>query len=267
MNGTPPAFAGSIPDAYDRYLRPLLFEPYAIDLATRIPIRPGLKVLELACGTGILTRALLGMLPGDATIIATDLSEQMLAVAQQQVSPDERLAWQPADAMSLPFDAETFDVIACQFGIMFFPDKDVALGQMRRVLKAGGTLLFNTWDSLERNEIARIAHHTLARTYPENLPRFLDTPFGFHDVETITARVRAAGFQQVHVDTIAHDGHSPSADEAARGFVAGTPIAAHLAQIGESLDAAVDAVSDAVKARFGDGSLTIPLSAIVVTAA
>src|SRR5687767_9728870 len=119
MSGSSPSFTGSIPETYDRCLRPLLFEQYAIDLATRVPIHPGMTVLELACGTGILTRALLGVLPGDATLVATDLSVQMLALAQQQVSPDERLAWQPADATTLPFDPGSFDVVASQFGIMF----------------------------------------------------------------------------------------------------------------------------------------------------
>src|SRR5688500_16765869 len=146
-----PAFAGSIPEGYDRYLRPLLFEPYALDLAGRVPITPGMKVLELACGTGIVTRALLGVLPGDATIVATDVSGHMLGVAQQKISPDPRLAWQPADATTLPFDTGSFHAVICQFGLMFFPDKLRALREARRVLRPAGTLIFNVWDSLERN--------------------------------------------------------------------------------------------------------------------
>ena len=266
MRGTSPAFAGSIPDAYDRYLRPLLFDPFAIDLATRLPMLPGMNVLELACGTGILTRALLGMLPGDATIVATDLSEQMLAVAQQQVSPDERLAWQPADAMALPFDADSFDVVVCQFGMMFFPDKPAVLGEIRRVLKAGGTLLFNVWDSMQRNEIALITHQTLARAYATNPPTFLDTPYGFFDVDVIAALVRDAGFWDIRVDRVDLDGHSPSARDAARGFVAGTPIATDLAEAGEPAEPGIDAVATALAARFGRGELTVRLSALVVEA-
>jgi ubiquinone/menaquinone biosynthesis C-methylase UbiE len=266
MSGTSPAFAGSIPDAYDRYLRPLLFEPYAIDLATRVPLRPGLKVLELACGTGVLTRALLGMLPGDATLVATDLSEQMLAIAQQQVSPDERLAWQPVDAMTLPFDEGSFDVIAIQFGIMFFPDKAAALREIRRVLKPGGTLLFNAWDSMERNQVALIAHQTLARVYQTHPPAFLQTPYGFFDTAAIEALVRDAGFRDIRIATVAHDGHSPAARDAARGFVTGTPVAAQIAQSGDSVERGVDAVEREYAARFGGGELTVALSAIGVDA-
>jgi ubiquinone/menaquinone biosynthesis C-methylase UbiE len=266
MSGTPPAFAGSIPDAYDRYLRPLLFEPYAIDLATRVPILPGLKILELACGTGVLTRALLGMVPGDATIVSTDLSEAMLAVAQQQVSPDERLAWQPADAATLPFDPASFDVVACQFGIMFFPDKAAALREARRVLKPGGTILFNIWDSLPRNEVAFIAHEALARAYPSRPPTFLETPYGFFDAGVVRSLLRDAGFADIRVDTVTHDGHSPSARDAAKGFVSGTPVALDIARAGASVDAGIDAVEAAYAARFGGGPLTVHLSALVVEA-
>jgi SAM-dependent methyltransferase len=260
------SFQGSIPDAYDRYLRPLFFEEFARDVAARLPLAPGMRVLEVACGTGIVTRALLARLPGDATLVATDLSDAMLAVAQQSVSPDLRLAWQPADAMALPFDPGSFDVVVCQFGIMFFPDKLEALRQMRRVLKAGGLLLISTWDSFDRNPLHRLAHATLAEASPAAPPGFYPVPCGFHDVAAIRQLVAEAGFGDLHIERLERRGTSASAFEAAMGLVLGSPAATELEDAGVAPAAAVDLMTRAIEAAFGGGAVNVPLAAIMVAA-
>jgi SAM-dependent methyltransferase len=261
-----PAFAGSVPENYDRYLRPLLFEPYATDLASRVEVRPGMRVLELACGTGILTRALLGRLPGDATLVATDISEQMLAIAQQRVSPDQRLAWQPADAASLPFDDASFDAALCQFGIMFFPDKRAAVAQWRRVLRKNGQLLFNVWDALERDRIAQVTHDALGGAYPGRAPGFLTIPFGFHDENVLQELVSGAGFSSVRAERVGAQGHSASARDAAAGLVTGSPMAGELAESGIPVADALAVVERAITSEYGAGPLDVPLSAVVVSA-
>jgi ubiquinone/menaquinone biosynthesis C-methylase UbiE len=260
------AFAGSVPDNYDRYLRPLLFEPYAEDLVSRLDLKAGMTVLEIACGTGIVTRQLLARLPGDATLVATDISPAMLAIAAQRVSPDARLAWQPADALSLPFDDARFDAVVCQFGIMFVPDKIMGLSQMRRVLKPGGQLLLNAWDSLERNPVERTTHQALAATFPTNPPQFLMLPYGFYDTVEIERIARAAGFATISVKPVACTGHTPSAHDAATGFVTGTPLAGELAEHQLSPAAALQAVERALTAAFGSGAIAAPHSALVLDA-
>jgi ubiquinone/menaquinone biosynthesis C-methylase UbiE len=151
-------FAGSIPAAYDRYLGPILFQPYAQDLINRLKVGENSSVLELACGTGILTRVLRDRLPQTARLVATDLNEPMIATAARKFGQDELIEWKQADASSLPFEDGSFDAVVCQFGIMFVPDKALSAREAHRVLKPGGVFLFNVWDSLEHNDLGRIAH-------------------------------------------------------------------------------------------------------------
>jgi ubiquinone/menaquinone biosynthesis C-methylase UbiE len=256
-------FTGSVPDNYDRHLRSLLFEPYAEDLAARLAVKPGMRVLEIACGTGIVTRQLLARLPGDATLVATDISPAMLVIAEQRISPDSRLAWQPADALALPFDDASFDAVVCQFGIMFFSDKVKGLAEMRRVLRAGGQLLVNAWDSLDRNPVERTTHQALADAFPSSPPQFLTLPYGYHEAGEIERAVRAAGFATVSVRRVALAGHSPGARDAATGFVRGTPLTGELAERQLSPDAALEAIQRALRAAFGSEAITAPHSALV----
>ncbi|HLW13061.1 MAG TPA: class I SAM-dependent methyltransferase, partial [Casimicrobiaceae bacterium] len=144
-------FAGSIPEIYDTLLVPLIFEPYAADLARRLAEQPLHRILEIAAGTGVVTRAMARALPPDVSITATDLNAQMIDRARA-VGTVRNVEWRPADAINLPFGDGTFDAVVCQFGAMFFPDKQKAFSEARRVLRAGGSLLFNVWDRIEENE-------------------------------------------------------------------------------------------------------------------
>jgi len=165
-------FDGSIPEYYDRYLGPVLFEPYAVDLAARVRIEAATQVLELACGTGILTRRLRRRLPLTSRLLATDLNLPMIEYAQARSDGYDGIDWKQADACDLPFSDKSFEVVICQFGLMFVPDKFTALSEILRVLKVGGQFIFNVWDSLALNSLARIALETGNRLFALDPPTF-----------------------------------------------------------------------------------------------
>src|SRR5215468_3705111 len=182
MVATDKLFAGSIPEIYDRYLVPLIFEPYALELAERVAGHQPQRVLETAAGTGVLTRAMAARLP-QALIVATDLNQPMLDHAARRLA-GSGIDWRPADALALPFEDRSFDVVTCQFGAMFFPDKVKGFGEARRVLKPGGRFLFNVWDRISENEFADVVTQSLADLFPHDPPRFLArTPHGHHDAD------------------------------------------------------------------------------------
>ncbi len=161
-------FAGSIPENYDRYIVPLIFERYAADLAQRAAsLSPG-AVLEIAAGTGVVTRALAPKLSPVASYVVTDLNQAMLDYAASRQAPDSRIEWRQADALSLPFEDAAFDLVCCQFGAMFFPDRSLAYREAKRVLKPGGHFLFNVWDRIEENVFADDVTNALAKFFPHD---------------------------------------------------------------------------------------------------
>jgi ubiquinone/menaquinone biosynthesis C-methylase UbiE len=195
-------FSGSIPSLYDRYLGPLIFEPYAKDLANRVSALNAERVLETAAGTGIVTRALVGSPSPSVSIVATDLNQPMLDHAAERVSSG-RVSWQKVDAQALPFPDGSFDAVVCQFGVMFFPDKQKAYREARRVLKAGGRFIFNVWDRIERNEFADLVTAAVADMFANDPPRFLARiPHGYHEQQAVIAELRSAGFVNIAVETL-----------------------------------------------------------------
>jgi ubiquinone/menaquinone biosynthesis C-methylase UbiE len=261
------AFAGSIPANYHEGLGPMFFAPYAADLAGRLTLPAGATVVEVAAGTGIVTRRLLETMPRDARLIATDISEAMIAFAPSMVPADPRLEWRQADAVQLPFADSSADAIVCQFGLMFFPDKLAALREARRVLKPSGTLLFNVWGSLADNPIAEIAHAVGATFFHVNPPQFYLIPFGFHDRATIEALLAEAGFSATTCDIVDVTGESATAEQAARGLVFGSPF---FNQIVERGTVPPDVIMHAVAARLseegGAAPMRLPMRALVFTA-
>ncbi len=263
------AFVGSVPENYHRYLGPLLFEPYARDMAGRLRVPAGGRVLEIACGTGIVTRAALGAMPKGAMLTATDLNEAMVEVARRQVPVDDRVTFRTADAQELPFEDGLFDVLFCQFGVMFFPDKVRAMREARRVLAPRGRYVFNVWDSLERNPMSAIVHETVGRLFPSNPPDFLKkTPFGWFDRGEIERVVRAGGFGEISMDAVTFPSVAPTAEDAARGLLEGTPL------YGQLVERAVNdfgpvrrAVSEALSAKHGQRPCKAEMRALVFEAA
>lgn len=267
MEATDKVFAGPIPQIYDRLLVPLIFRPYAEDLAARVMAARPSRILELAAGTGALTRAMAARLDG-ASVVATDLNQPMLDLAAAQLAGDARIDWQQADALDLPFADGRFDVAACQFGVMFFPDKPASHSEVRRVLQPGGRYLFNVWDAIASNDFAAVLLDALTEAFPADPPRFIErTPHGYHDIGTIELDLMAGGFARPTVERIEKRAHAASAIDVATGFCQGTPIRSEIEARGApGLMAATEAVATALERRFGSGPIEGGLSAFVVSA-
>jgi ubiquinone/menaquinone biosynthesis C-methylase UbiE len=268
MAATDKEFSGSIPQIYETLLVPLIFAPYARDLAGRIKAFAPRHVLETAAGTGVVTRALTMQLPDDVSITATDLNEPMLAQAKSTL-PGTRVTWRQADALALPFEATSFDVVACQFGAMFFPDRVKGYAEARRVLKSGGRFVFNVWDAIETNEFADVVTQALAKVFASDPPRFLArTPHGYHDKDLLRSDLERAGFAGVEIEAVEHISAAPSPREPAIAYCQGTPLRSEIEARGApGLEAATDAAADALAKRFGTGAIEGRIRALVMTAA
>jgi ubiquinone/menaquinone biosynthesis C-methylase UbiE len=268
MAATDKVFAGSIPEIYERYMVPLIFEPYALDLATRLASANPQDVLETAAGTGALTRAIASRLPAHARIVATDLNQPMLDHAKARQSHDGRIEWKQADAQALPFEDRSFDVVACQFGVMFFPDKVQGYKEARRVLKPGGHFLFNVWDRISENEFADVVTEALAAVFPNAPPRFMArTPHGYHDVERIRAELNAAGFVDISVNAVDERSKAMSPRDPAIAYCQGTPLRNEIeARDASRLEEATKKAADSLADRFGNGTVEGRIRALVITA-
>jgi len=261
------AFSGSIPRLYETYLVPLIFEPYARDLVDRLMEHRPARILELAAGTGVVTRAMATRLPADVSIVATDLNQAMLDQAAA-VGTSRPVTWQQADALRLPFEAGQFDAVVCQFGSMFFPDKGQAFAQVHRVLRPGGVFIFNVWDRLAANELAAAVTDALGAVFPEDPPRFMDRiPHGYFDPAAIARDLAAGGFTAApRIDTVSARGRAASARIAAIAYCQGTPMRNEIeARDAGRLEAATDAAEDAVARQFGRGPIDSAIQALVVT--
>ena len=260
-------FAGSIPKLYDTHLVPLIFEPYAKDMAGRLRSRRLARILEVAAGTGVVTRALDAALPADVAIVATDLNQAMLDQAAA-VGTKRVVEWRQADAMQLPFDSGTFDAVVCQFGVMFFPDKAKAFAEARRVLRPAGVFIFNVWDRIEDNEFADAVTHALASVFPADPPRFLArTPHGYHDRRAIERDLANGGFTaSPRIGTMAARSRAASPRVPAIAYCQGTPLRNEIEARDKSrLAEATDAAADAIAKRFGGGAVDGKIQAHVVT--
>lgn len=259
-------FAGSIPEIYDRCLGPFLFEPSANEFVRRTKWNERTEVLELAAGTGILTRHLRSSLPPGCRFTASDLNGDMLGIARARYR-QMPITWKEADAQALPFERATFDGVACQYGVMFFPDKPAACAEVRRVLQPGGLFAFTVWDTLAHNPGAAIARETIDQYFTSDRPTFYDVPFGFADEKVWTAWLSDAGFGQVHVETIPMVGEASSAQLVAEGYILGNPV---ILAIRERATASAEEVlaetTRRLAARFGGGAVKIPMQAKLFTA-
>jgi ubiquinone/menaquinone biosynthesis C-methylase UbiE len=268
MVATDKLFAGSIPEIYDRYLVPLIFESYASDLAGRLAKANPKDVLETAAGTGILTRAMATRLPESAHIVATDLNQPMLDYAKARQPGKGRVEWKQADALALPFKDQSFDAVACQFGVMFFPDRIKGYKEARRVLKPGGHFLFSVWDRISENDFADTVTEALATVFPDDSPRFLArTPHGYHDAEQIRADLGAAEFTKVSIEAVDARSKAPSPLDAAVAYCQGTPLRNEIEARNKSrLDEATTKAAEALARRFGNGPVDGRIRALVITA-
>jgi len=263
-------FVDSIPDIYDTHLGPFLFEFSAKDLAQRLKLAAPAdikKVLEVACGTGIATEQISIALGPNTAIAATDLNQAMLDLAIKRRGQLENVTYRQADALQLPFEDASYDAAICQFGIMFFPDKNRALSEIARVLRPGGWFAFNVWDSLASNRVIEIAYETIAGFFPTDPPDFIRTPFGYYQIDPIKALLEEEGFGNIGVEVVRETVRCQTAESPARGMVEGNP---GILQIRERATAdpkeIVAVLARAIEAEFGPSPLNIPLQEITFIA-
>ena len=260
-------FTGSIPKLYESYLVPLIFEPYATDLVNRLASRSLTRVLEIAAGTGVVTRNLASVLPESVSIVATDLNQPMLDLASA-IGTKRPVEWRQADAMQLPFPDGTFDAVVCQFGVMFFSEKSRAFSEARRVLGSGGVFTFNVWDRIKENEFADTVTTALESLFPKDPPRFMArTPHGYYDRPTIERDLANGGFTaSPQISTVAARSRAESSRVPAIAYCQGTPLRNEIeARDASRLVEATDLAAEAIAQRFGRGAVNGKIQAHIVT--
>ncbi|AXT85670.1 SAM-dependent methyltransferase [Aeromicrobium sp. A1-2] len=255
MTASDADFVGEIPDLYDRLLVPMIFQGAADLLADAVARIGPDDVLETAAGTGALTRAMVDRMPR-ARITATDLNPPMLERARQRIGDASPVQFQQASALALPFPDDSFDVVACQFGVMFFPDRIAGHREARRVLRPGGHLAFNVWDDIEHNEIAHVVEAALIAVVPDPALSFMSrTPHGYADPDLIRSDVESAGFTTLSFDPVESVSRT-TAEEAALVFCQGTPLRGVIEKQGGMTPVQATAIAtEALLARYGPGPI------------
>lgn len=257
----------SLFDVYDDLLVPLVFRSYAEDLVARLAdVRTG-SVLELAAGTGAVTRPLAAALPAEVAITATDLVPGMIERAER-IGTARPVTWEQADAMALPYADESFDVVVCQFGAMFLTPKAAAFAEARRVLRPGGRFLFNVWDRLDANEVPAAVCDVVKGLFADDPPGFLErTPYGYHDPEVIAADLRAGGFDGPSlIEAVEHVNAPMGPVEVATAICAGTPMRDEIeGQAPGRLGDVIAAVAVALADRYGPGDVAGPTRAMLAS--
>jgi ubiquinone/menaquinone biosynthesis C-methylase UbiE len=258
------SFVGSIPQHYDEALGPIIFVDAAADMARRVAELKPRRVLETACGTGIATRALRDALPAQTELVATDLNGPMLDIARTKFDVSEAVHFEAADAMALPFADDSFDALACQFGVMFFPDKDKGYREARRVLVPGGHYIFNVWDGHKHNAFGRIAHDVVGSFFPADPPQFQRLPFSY-PFEPIKDSLVEAGFSNITAAVLRFSKTLPDPSLLARGIVFGSPLIDQIRTRGSvAPETIMNALTDAFATEFASGSMV--LQALVISA-
>lgn len=268
MTASDKVFSGSIAAIYESHMVPLLFAPYATEMAARVAAHAPHDVLEIAAGTGAVTTELLRQLPKEATVTATDLNQGMLDVAAAKIS-DRRARLRSCDAQNLPFQDQSFDAVVCQFGVMFFPDKLIAYREAHRVLRKDGTYFLSVWDTLESSPFFAVVTEAVAAAFPQDPPGFFRrTPYGYHDVPVIAAALAQAGFSNVSSDKVTFPSRAPSAEYVAMALCQGTPLRSEIEQRAPNgLEEITEVARRAVEQSFGKGPVETTMRAILFEAA
>jgi ubiquinone/menaquinone biosynthesis C-methylase UbiE len=261
-------FVGPVPEMYDTFMVPLLFQSYAQDMAARVAALAPEVVLETAAGSGVVTRALAPLLGPKARYVVTDLNPPMLDKAKARQGDDARIEWTAMDAQDLALDDSSFDAVCCQFGAMFFPDRRLGFSEARRVLKPGAPFVFSVWDCLDQNDIPATVWQGVTDHYPDNPPQFFRrVPHGYFVPSEIKSDLEAAGFNKIAIELVTKESRATTARDAALALVMGTPLRMEiLARDPGGLDAVTDAAEAALRKRYGDGQVAGKIQALVVTA-
>lgn len=260
------SFGGSMPEYYDRIMGPGQFDVFAADLARRLPAKPAGDVLEIACGTGILTRRLRERLDRGVRLVATDVSTAMLDYARGRLAAVPGIEWREADAASLPFTDGTFGAVVCAFGVMFVPEKEKLFGEMRRVLRQGGLLLFNVWDGLEANPHSRATNELFEQMFPGDPEMRFRGPFDFNDRTVLRSLLDGARLREQRMEPVRSEVRFPSARELATGQLRGTPRGALLEKRGLALEPIIDRCAGVLAKIGGEAPFRGSAQALVIEA-
>lgn len=260
------AFEGSVPDYYDKYLGPLVFEDYSIDLANRIQVNGKPRILEIAAGTGIATRHISQRISSNASLIVTDLNEGMLEIAKTKTVEKGNIEFRTADGQDLPFNLNSFDVVVCQFGIMFFPDKEKGMAESFRVLKPGGKYIFNVWDTYDKNPLIKLVNDSVLEMFPVDPPSFLEVPMGYNNLDQIISTLVRVGFRNINVDILTKLIKTDDPKNVPYGFILGNPLAEQIANGGGNLKEVVEEVTARIAEVYGTSTIQAKMQAIVFEA-
>lgn len=267
MSSDAAQFVGSIPQYYDQGLGPMIFVDYAAEMARRVAASGPARVLETAAGTGIVTRQLRNALPAGANLTATDLNPPMLEVARTKFRDGDQVEFQPADAMALPFNDRSFDAVVCQFGVMFFPDKDKSYREVHRVLVPGGLYHFSVWDSHRYNPFGRITHEVVGRLFSTDAPQFYNVPFSCHQIDPIKEALTGAGFTDINAAVVSLQKEIPDTANFARAMVHSNPLIDQIqTRGGVDPERVVEAILQELRREFGADPGRMPLQAIMLSA-
>lgn len=266
MAGVLASFTGSIPEYYDSCLGPAWFDAFAQDLAQRLPARPPGDVLEIACGTGLVTRRLRARLDPSVRLTATDLSKAMLDYARGKLADLRGIEWREADALKLPFADGEFGAVVCAFGVMFVPDRQAAFREARRVLRPGGLFLFNVWDRIEENPCAAVNAQVVESLFPGDAELRFRLPFEMHDPALLRELLAGARFRETRIEKKGIRIGRVSARSVATGQIRGTPRSLLIEKRGVPLDDVIDKVTAALAKMGGADPLRAPANAIMVEA-
>ena len=259
------SYAGDVTLPYDRDLGPVLFQPYAIDIARRATQRSVRHLLEIAAGTGIVTRQLRDALPKNALLTAIDISDSMMDVARAKFRPHEQVTFQIADAVSLPFDDKAFDAVVCQFGVMFF-DKESAFREVHRILRHGGRYLFSVWDSRRYNPFASLSFEVLKQFFPSDPPSFLELPVSCFEIDPIKESLIRSGFDQIVISVQRREYDIMDVSAFAHGLVF-TPLIEEIREHGGvEPEKIVEALAEALTREYGSNPTRYPMQAILFEA-
>src|SRR5215207_6218516 len=262
---------GNAAELYERYLVPAITGVWAADLVRRAALQPGERVLDVACGTGIVARLAAERVGAQGAVVGLDLNTAMLAVARALPQSGAAITWQEASVLAMPFPDATFDVVVCQLGLQFFPDRPQALREMRRVLVPGGRLLLSVFGPIEHNPATHALAATLERHLGADAAAIKRAEHGLADAEELHELVTGAGFADVAIETATQEVRFPSPSEYVRIQFAATPLATVVRELNDGqqahlLDAVVADVTAALHGHMRDDQLVFPQECHILSA-